>query len=137
MHDCDQANKWYVTRYRQGLDTLQTSELILRTLNVLEFLVNWYFSISCLFLGEPFRLLVGTEYVVGRKNCAILIQDDQSISRSHAVLTVSQPETTHVSNQHFTALKIHSIVNSEYHDSTAGVEPLNICLFLVLIIIFF
>ncbi|NXI66259.1 NBN protein, partial [Anseranas semipalmata] len=45
--------------------------------------------------GEPYRLLVGTEYVVGRKNCAILIQDDQSISRSHAVLTVSRPETTH------------------------------------------
>uniref|UniRef100_A0A8C2SKV2 Nibrin n=1 Tax=Coturnix japonica TaxID=93934 RepID=A0A8C2SKV2_COTJA len=44
--------------------------------------------------GEPFRLLVGTEYVVGRKNCAILIQDDQSISRSHAVLTVNHPETT-------------------------------------------
>ncbi|XP_054241486.1 nibrin [Indicator indicator] len=44
--------------------------------------------------GEPYRLLSGTEYVVGRKNCAILIQDDQSISRSHAVLTVSQPETT-------------------------------------------
>ncbi|XP_064363835.1 nibrin isoform X2 [Dromaius novaehollandiae] len=44
--------------------------------------------------GEPYRLLVGTEYVVGRKNCAILIQDDQSISRSHAVLTVSHPETS-------------------------------------------
>ncbi|NXM72922.1 NBN protein, partial [Serilophus lunatus] len=44
--------------------------------------------------GEPFRLLSGTEYVVGRKNCAILIQDDQSISRSHAVLTVNRPETT-------------------------------------------
>ncbi|KAG6932631.1 nibrin [Chelydra serpentina] len=43
--------------------------------------------------GEPYRLLVGTEYVVGRKNCAILIQDDQSISRSHAVLTVTHPET--------------------------------------------
>ncbi|XP_065441944.1 nibrin isoform X2 [Chrysemys picta bellii] len=42
---------------------------------------------------EPYRLLVGTEYVVGRKNCAILIQDDQSISRSHAVLTVTHPET--------------------------------------------
>ncbi|XP_014821155.1 PREDICTED: nibrin isoform X2 [Calidris pugnax] len=37
--------------------------------------------------GEPYWLLSGTEYVVGRKNCAILIQDDQSISRSHAVLT--------------------------------------------------
>ncbi|NXG05909.1 NBN protein, partial [Sakesphorus luctuosus] len=44
--------------------------------------------------GEPYRLLSGTEYVIGRKNCAILIQDDQSISRSHAVLTVSRPETT-------------------------------------------
>ncbi|XP_034619128.1 nibrin isoform X1 [Trachemys scripta elegans] len=43
--------------------------------------------------AEPYRLLVGTEYVVGRKNCAILIQDDQSISRSHAVLTVTHPET--------------------------------------------
>ncbi|XP_071594011.1 nibrin isoform X1 [Heliangelus exortis] len=44
--------------------------------------------------GEPYRLLSGTEYVVGRKNSAILIQDDQSISRSHAVLIVSCPETT-------------------------------------------
>ncbi|KAL2308829.1 hypothetical protein Nmel_001898 [Mimus melanotis] len=43
--------------------------------------------------GEPYRLLSGVEYVVGRKNCTILIQDDQSISRSHAVLTVSRPET--------------------------------------------
>ncbi|NWV12393.1 NBN protein, partial [Ptilonorhynchus violaceus] len=44
--------------------------------------------------GEPYRLLSGIEYVVGRKNCTILIQDDQSISRSHAVLTVNQPETS-------------------------------------------
>ncbi|KFP15482.1 Nibrin, partial [Egretta garzetta] len=44
--------------------------------------------------GESYRLLSGIEYVVGRKNCTILIQDDQSISRSHAVLTVSRPETT-------------------------------------------
>ncbi|KFQ57813.1 Nibrin, partial [Pelecanus crispus] len=44
--------------------------------------------------GEPYRLLSGTEYVVGRRNCTILIQGDQSISRSHAVLTVSRPETT-------------------------------------------
>ncbi|NXH35388.1 NBN protein, partial [Myiagra hebetior] len=44
--------------------------------------------------GEPYRLLSGVEYVVGRKNCTILIQDDQSISRNHAVLTVSQPETS-------------------------------------------
>ncbi|XP_039551580.1 nibrin isoform X1 [Passer montanus] len=44
--------------------------------------------------GEPYRLLSGVEYVVGRRNCTILLQDDQSISRSHAVLTVSQPETS-------------------------------------------
>ncbi|XP_003735016.2 nibrin isoform X1 [Callithrix jacchus] len=39
--------------------------------------------------GEPYRLLTGIEYVVGRKNCAILIENDQSISRNHAVLTVN------------------------------------------------
>ncbi|KAH0617581.1 hypothetical protein JD844_015990 [Phrynosoma platyrhinos] len=39
-----------------------------------------------------YHLLTGVDYVVGRKNCAILIQDDQSISRSHAVLSVSQPQ---------------------------------------------
>ncbi|XP_030826822.1 nibrin isoform X1 [Camarhynchus parvulus] len=44
--------------------------------------------------GEPYRLLSGVEYVVGRRNCTILIQDDQSISRSHAVLTVSRPEVS-------------------------------------------
>ncbi|XP_059719374.1 nibrin [Haemorhous mexicanus] len=44
--------------------------------------------------GEPYRLLSGVEYLVGRRNSAILIQDDQSISRSHAVLTVSRPETS-------------------------------------------
>ncbi|XP_064247052.1 nibrin isoform X2 [Passer domesticus] len=44
--------------------------------------------------GEPYRLLSGVEYVVGRRNCTILLQDDQSISRSHAVLTVSRPETS-------------------------------------------
>lgn len=42
-----------------------------------------------LFLLEPYRLLTGTEYIVGRKNCAILIEDDQSISRNHAVLTAN------------------------------------------------
>ncbi|XP_005381816.1 PREDICTED: nibrin isoform X2 [Chinchilla lanigera] len=39
--------------------------------------------------GEPYRLLTGIEYVVGRKNCAILIDNDQSISRNHAVLTAN------------------------------------------------
>ncbi|KAM5211225.1 nibrin isoform 1-T1 [Hipposideros larvatus] len=38
---------------------------------------------------EPYRLLTGAEYVVGRKNCGILIEKDQSISRNHAVLTAN------------------------------------------------
>ncbi|XP_053101912.1 nibrin isoform X2 [Hemicordylus capensis] len=42
---------------------------------------------------QSHRLLVGVEYLVGRKNCAILIQDDQSISRSHALLSVSHSQT--------------------------------------------
>ncbi|TKC35939.1 hypothetical protein EI555_001694, partial [Monodon monoceros] len=37
----------------------------------------------------PYRLLAGVEYIVGRKNCGILIEDDQSISRNHAVLTAN------------------------------------------------
>ncbi|XP_041045366.1 nibrin isoform X2 [Carcharodon carcharias] len=41
--------------------------------------------------GEPYRLLAGVDYVVGRKNCVILLHDDQSISRSHAALSVSHP----------------------------------------------
>ncbi|XP_078072142.1 nibrin isoform X2 [Mustelus asterias] len=42
--------------------------------------------------GEaPYHLLVGVDYIVGRKNCAILLRDDQSISRSHAALSVSHP----------------------------------------------
>ncbi|XP_078543188.1 nibrin [Lissotriton helveticus] len=39
-------------------------------------------------IGETHRFLIGVDYVVGRKNCAILIQDDQSISRAHATFTV-------------------------------------------------
>ncbi|XP_048452102.1 nibrin [Rhincodon typus] len=40
---------------------------------------------------EPYHLLVGVDYIVGRKNCTILLRDDQSISRSHAALSVSHP----------------------------------------------
>ncbi|XP_074646381.1 uncharacterized protein LOC141902512 isoform X2 [Tubulanus polymorphus] len=40
-----------------------------------------------------FSLFVGVEYTVGRKDCKILIQNDSSISRQHAVLTVVHPES--------------------------------------------
>ncbi|KAG7470009.1 hypothetical protein MATL_G00134790 [Megalops atlanticus] len=41
--------------------------------------------------GETYYLLPGETYVVGRKNCEVLLQNDQSISRVHAHLTVSSP----------------------------------------------
>ncbi|XP_030639453.1 nibrin [Chanos chanos] len=44
--------------------------------------------------GEPFYLFPGKEYVVGRKNCDILLSSDQSISRVHAHLTVSTQALT-------------------------------------------
>lgn len=40
----------------------------------------------------PYYLLVGVNYIVGRKNCLILLHEDQSISRSHAQLSVVHPE---------------------------------------------
>lgn len=36
--------------------------------------------------GETHYLLASKEYVVGRKNCDILLSNDQSISRAHAQL---------------------------------------------------
>ncbi|XP_007488139.2 nibrin isoform X1 [Monodelphis domestica] len=43
--------------------------------------------------GDSYRLLVDVDYVVGRKNCGILLEDDQSISRNHALLTVRHSVT--------------------------------------------
>ncbi|NXK90244.1 NBN protein, partial [Formicarius rufipectus] len=76
--------------------------------------------VSCLFPGEPYRLLSGTEYVVGRKNCSILIQDDQSISRSHAVLTVNRPETTPSQSLSFPVLTVKD--TSKYGTFVNGVK---------------
>ncbi|XP_073728191.1 nibrin isoform X1 [Misgurnus anguillicaudatus] len=39
---------------------------------------------------ESFFLLPGQKYVVGRKNCEILLSNDQSISREHAHFTVTE-----------------------------------------------
>lgn len=116
------------------------------------FFLNWYFSVSCWFPGEPYRLLSGVEYVVGRRNCTILIQDDQSISRSHAVLTVSRPEASPVSSHQFTTLSVLWGGNSGCHDHACshfaltsfigstllGVEPLITCtgFFLILNVLF-
>ncbi|XP_016387627.1 nibrin-like [Sinocyclocheilus rhinocerous] len=44
--------------------------------------------------GESIVLFLGQEYVVGRKNCEILLSNDQSISRVHANLTVTQQAVT-------------------------------------------
>ncbi|XP_058131686.1 nibrin isoform X1 [Dasypus novemcinctus] len=38
---------------------------------------------------EPHRLLTGVEYIVGKKNCGIVIEGDRSVSRNHAVLTAN------------------------------------------------
>ncbi|KAM4581525.1 nibrin isoform 2-T2 [Odontesthes bonariensis] len=44
--------------------------------------------------GETHYLLSGKEYVVGRKNCDIILQNDQSISRAHAQLTATDQTLT-------------------------------------------
>lgn len=44
--------------------------------------------------GETHYLLSGREYVVGRKNCDILLHNDQSISRAHAHLSVTEQALT-------------------------------------------
>ncbi|KAM9723169.1 nibrin [Menidia menidia] len=62
--------------------------------------------------GETHYLVSGKEYVVGRKNCDILLHNDQSISRTHAHLTAtdltltvkdSSKYGTFVNNQPLTA----------------------------------
>ncbi|XP_061737920.1 nibrin [Nerophis ophidion] len=44
--------------------------------------------------GETHYLLSGKQYVVGRKNCEILLPSDQSISRAHAHLLVTDQTLT-------------------------------------------
>ncbi|XP_033496569.2 nibrin isoform X1 [Epinephelus lanceolatus] len=44
--------------------------------------------------GETHYLLSSKEYVVGRKNCDILLHNDQSISRAHAHLTATDQALT-------------------------------------------
>uniref|UniRef100_T1J527 Nibrin n=1 Tax=Strigamia maritima TaxID=126957 RepID=T1J527_STRMM len=45
------------------------------------------------FKGIVYHLVSGKEYIVGRKDCQINIENDKSISRKHAVLTVIHQES--------------------------------------------
>lgn len=47
--------------------------------------------------NEEYRLLTNREYVVGRKDANIILSDDQSISRKHALLCIGQ-HANNVSN---------------------------------------
>ncbi|KAJ8312630.1 hypothetical protein KUTeg_010003 [Tegillarca granosa] len=51
----------------------------------------WYL-ISTLNPDEKYTLLVGKEYLVGRKDCDIVISGDASVSRKHAILQVLHSE---------------------------------------------
>jgi hypothetical protein len=42
----------------------------------------------CSFTGELYKLIAGKSHVVGRKDGDLILSDDQSISRGHAVFTV-------------------------------------------------
>ncbi|OWF40288.1 Nibrin [Mizuhopecten yessoensis] len=44
-------------------------------------------------LDKRYVLLVGKSYIVGRKDCEILVENDAAVSRKHAELTVTHPET--------------------------------------------
>lgn len=46
------------------------------------------------FTGHTHYLHSGREYVVGRKNCDILLTSDQSISRAHAQLVPNSQVNT-------------------------------------------
>lgn len=43
--------------------------------------------------GRKFVILPGKEYVLGRRDCDIVIENDQSVSRKHASLQVIHPES--------------------------------------------
>lgn len=56
--------------------------------------------------GDCYHLLVGQTYSVGRKDTDILIKDDPSISRKHALLTVTYPEENMSDVSKLPALKV-------------------------------
>ena len=60
-------------------------------------------------LVSEIYMLSDKEYVVGRKDCDILLKDDPSISRKHAVLSVTFTESQVVSK----GTGNHEILNRE------------------------
>lgn len=61
-----------------------------------------------------YRLLCDAEFTVGRKNVAILITDDQSISREHAVLSVSAVPDNRLSDDTYVPLLRLKDLGSKY-----------------------
>ncbi|XP_077514354.1 nibrin [Amblyomma americanum] len=69
-----------------------------------------------------YRLLCGGEFTVGRKNANILIANDASISREHAVLSVSPVPDEHMSNVSFVPLLRVKDLGSKYGTSVNSKE---------------
>ncbi|OCT76968.1 hypothetical protein XELAEV_18032172mg [Xenopus laevis] len=72
--------------------------------------------------GGTYHFLTGTDYVVGRKNCAILIPEDQSISRCHATLSVSHPSANLGQTN---AASVLSIKDSSKYGTTVNGDKMN------------
>ncbi|XP_075868539.1 nibrin [Nelusetta ayraudi] len=71
--------------------------------------------------GETHYLLSSKEYVVGRKNCDILLANDQSISRAHARLTATdQTLTLKDSSKYGTFINSQQVAENADVSLTAG-----------------
>lgn len=46
------------------------------------------YKLALYFTGELYYMIVGKSHVVGRKDGDLILTDDQSVSRRHAVITV-------------------------------------------------
>jgi len=48
-------------------------------------------------IEHTFHLLIGHQYIVGRHHCDIVVPNDMSVSRSHAIIKVVYAESDTVS----------------------------------------